>query len=144
MFRQQFHFLTSCMWYELLRPQSSAMRFSKIRDGNMKWHCLQKKKVKDFIAIRYIDVIVITDAFDMRNMLLSRFAPKCLRATYEKFWNTNCRAKKSKKKKKYGGYRWRTYFSLRRKSSIICHLLGLKVSDESLKGSSVGNQPLKK
>lgn len=64
----------------------------------------------------------------------------------QKFWDANwsARGKKGRKRRNPTKSEWRTYFSLCRKSSIICHLLGLKVSDESLKGSSAGNRPLKK
>lgn len=53
--------------------------------------------------------------------------------------NENKKKRKKKEKQRIRGKR--AYFFLCRKGSIICHLLGLKVSDE---GSRVENWPLEK
>lgn len=60
------------------------------------------KKLKNSIAIRYINAIVITG---MRDMLLSRFALKYLPCNVQNSETRIVGRKKKKKKKKYGGYR---------------------------------------
>lgn len=100
-------------------------------------------KLKVFVTIN-VSVIAIAGAF---HVIIHGSHANAHAYSEQKFWDTNwsARRKKRKKKKKPSDESgWRAYFSLRQKSSIICHLLGLKVSDESLKGSSAGNRPLKK
>lgn len=68
------------------------------------------------------------------------------RVTGEKLYETRIEKQSNKKVEKEkcninpeGKREDASIFFPRRKSSIICHLLGLKVSDRSLKGSDAGN-----
>jgi len=114
---------------------------NEIRDNNLKWYNSQVESFCHDWCQRDRNCQCIRYA----GMLLSiRFACKYLRAACKNS-GTRIEAQEKRKKKKKRRIRvTNTFLSFRTKSLIICHLLGLKVSDESLKGSSAGNRTLKK